>query len=172
MPFCIRLNVLPVYVHTSGVLSGHDHNDDTAVASVSDTVRSKQEDTIPHHTHDILIEEASHDYYLPLLIGTAIGLAAITILLCTLVCICCRRRIKRKIYIDREPEKPGLLNGVYTIGVPPPVYEVNGIPPISYEEAKGEKITGSPSSLRRHNIENEAYESVENTTRNGVVSDI
>ena len=49
-----------------------------------------------------------------------------------------RKKIKLGIY----------FTGIYTIGVPPPVYEVKGIPPVYYEEAKGEKITsGSPSVL-------------------------
>jgi len=123
------------------------------------------------HAHPVEVDEISHEYYLPLLIGTAIGVAAILILLSALFCICCRRRIRKKIYIEKEPEKPRLFDGIYTIGVPPPVYEVNGIPPISYEEAKGEKITGSPSSLRRHNMENEAIDQSV-TSRKGVVSDI
>ena len=111
-----------------------------------------------------------HEYYLPLLIGTAIGVLAIIILLLALFCVCCRRRMSRKMYLEKEPEKPKLLDGIYTIGLPPPIYEVNGIPPLSYEEAKGEKITGSPSSVRRHNAENAATE--DTTSRKGVVSDI
>lgn len=34
-----------------------------------------------------------------------------------------------------------LISGIYTIGIPPPTYEVKGIPPMYYEEAKGEKIS-------------------------------
>jgi hypothetical protein len=41
--------------------------------------------------------------------------------------------------MQKETEKPRLFD-VYTIGVPPPVYEVNGIPPISYEEAKAYRM--------------------------------
>ena len=49
-----------------------------------------------------------------------------------------------------------LLSGIYTIGVPPPIYEVKGIPPMYYEEAKGEKITsGSPSVLEGSEISGE-----------------
>ncbi|XP_069104987.1 uncharacterized protein [Argopecten irradians] len=148
--------------------------ENTAVDSGINDARGNMNQNALHHTHDIHVEELAPEYYLPLLIGTAIGLASVILLLSALLCICCRRRIKKKIYIERQPsEKPKLLDGVYTIGVPPPVYEVtHGIPHISYEEAKGEKITGSPSSLRRHNIENEAYERVEGTSAKGVVSDI
>ncbi|XP_061176823.1 uncharacterized protein LOC133185541 isoform X2 [Saccostrea echinata] len=121
----------------------------------------------PHiqHTHD----DITHEYYLPILIGTAIGVAAIFLLLLAILCVCCRRRIKKKIYVEKEPEKPKLFEGIYTIGVPPPVYEVNGIPPLSYEEVRGVKITGSPSSVRRHN---DANDEVEYSSRRGVVSDI
>lgn len=142
--------------------------DETVVMDVSkvfDTTVEKHMHAHPHvqHVHD----EITHEYYLPLLIGTAIGVAAIFCLLLAILCICCRRRIKKKIYVEREPEKPKLFEGIYTIGVPPPVYEVNGIPPLSYEEVRGIKITGSPSSVRRHNEEN-----AENSSRRGVVSDI
>lgn len=142
--------------------------DETVVMDVFkgvDTTVEKHMHAHPHvqHVHD----EITHEYYLPLLIGTAIGVAAIFCLLLAILCICCRRRIKKKIYVEREPEKPKLFEGIYTIGVPPPVYEVNGIPPLSYEEVRGIKITGSPSSVRRHNEEN-----AENSSRRGVVSDI
>lgn len=142
--------------------------DETVVMDVSkvvDTNVEKHMHAHPHvqHVHD----EITHEYYLPLLIGTAIGVAAIFCLLLAILCICCRRRIKKKIYVEKEPEKPKLFDGIYTIGVPPPVYEVNGIPPLSYEEVRGIKITGSPSSMRRHNEEN-----AENNSRRGVVSDI
>ncbi|XP_021356476.1 uncharacterized protein LOC110452343 isoform X2 [Mizuhopecten yessoensis] len=147
--------------------------EDTPDAASAIDTRDPTDPNTLHHTHDIQMEELAPEYYLPVLIGTAIGLASVILLLSALLCICCRRRIKKKVYIERQPEKPKLLDGVYTIGVPPPVYEVtHGIPHISYEEAKGEKITGSPSSLRRHNIENEAYERVDGTNRKGVVSDI
>ncbi|XP_062620161.1 uncharacterized protein LOC134281746 isoform X2 [Saccostrea cucullata] len=121
----------------------------------------------PHiqHTHG----DITHEYYLPILIGTAIGVAAIFLLLLAILCVCCRRRIKKKVYVEKEPEKPKLFEGIYTIGVPPPVYEVNGIPPLSYEEVRGVKITGSPSSVRRHN---DANDEVEYSSRRGVVSDI
>jgi len=54
------------------------------------------------------------------------------------------------IYTKRSPHACKIPNsgfpGIFTIGVSPPHYEVNGIPPMYYEEAKGEKITsGSPS---------------------------
>ncbi|XP_060079407.1 uncharacterized protein LOC132558812 [Ylistrum balloti] len=151
----------------------HTTPQDTAVPSDSDKKHGEPDQNALQHSHDIHVEELAPEYYLPLLIGTAIGLASVILLFSALLCICCRRRIKKKVYIERQPEKPKLLDGVYTIGVPPPVYEVtHGIPHISYEEAKGEKITGSPSSLRRHNIENEEYERVDGTSRKGVVSDI
>lgn len=125
------------------------------------------------HDHDshISIEELREEsFYLPILIGTAIGVAGIFILLLAILCICCRRRLHKKMYIEKETEKPKLFD-VYTIGVPPPVYEVNGIPPISYEEAKGEKFTGSPASVRRNNAENESQQQGVSTI-SGSVSDI
>ncbi|KAJ8315250.1 hypothetical protein KUTeg_007400 [Tegillarca granosa] len=124
--------------------------------------------------HDIMVEELEqevHHHYLPLLIGTAVAIGAIVILLITLVCLCCRRRMKKKIYIEKEPEKPKLLDGIYTIGVPPPIYEVNGIPPLSYEEAKGLKISGTPTSTRK-NMDNEVNDQQEASSVNGAVSDI
>jgi hypothetical protein len=117
-----------------------------------------------------MMELQEEEYYLPILIGTAIGVAGIFILLLAIMCICCKRRLKKKIYMQKETEKPRLFD-VYTIGVPPPVYEVNGIPPISYEEAKGEKFTGSPASVRRNNAENESQQQ-ETSSVSGTVSDI
>lgn len=124
--------------------------------------------------HDIMVEELEqevHHHYLPLLIGTAVAIGAIVILLITLVCLCCRRKMKKKIFIEKEPEKPRLLDGIYTIGVPPPIYEVNGIPPLSYEEAKGLKISGTPTSTRK-NMDNEINDQQEASSVNGAVSDI
>ncbi|XP_063404820.1 uncharacterized protein LOC134688247 isoform X2 [Mytilus trossulus] len=121
--------------------------------------------------HDVhMMELQEEQYYLPILIGTAIGVAGIFVLLLAIFCICYRRRLQKKVYLQKETEKPKLFD-VYTIGVPPPVYEVNGIPPISYEEAKGEKFTGSPASVRRNNAENE-YQQPETGKKPGVVTDI
>lgn len=121
--------------------------------------------------HDVhMMELQEEQYYLPILIGTAIGVAGIFVLLLAIFCICYRRRLQKKVYLQKETEKPKLYD-VYTIGVPPPVYEVNGIPPISYEEAKGEKFTGSPASVRRNNAENE-YQQPETGKKSGVVTDI
>ncbi|XP_076077543.1 uncharacterized protein LOC143048009 isoform X3 [Mytilus galloprovincialis] len=123
------------------------------------------------HEHDVhMMELQEEQYYLPILIGTAIGVAGIFVLLLAIFCICYRRRLQKKVYLQKETEKPKLFD-VYTIGVPPPVYEVNGIPPISYEEAKGEKFTGSPASVRRNNAENE-YQQPETGKKSGVVTDI
>lgn len=158
---------------------------ENAIETKSDVTISEHKDsqnvigTAHAHTHDDdkdrehevhMMELQEEQYYLPILIGTAIGVAGIFVLLLAIFCICYRRRLQKKIYLEKETEKPKLFD-VYTIGVPPPVYEVNGIPPISYEEAKGEKFTGSPASVRRHNAGNE-YQQPETGRKSGVVSDI
>lgn len=135
----------------------------TAHAHIHDDDKDRE-----HEVHMMELQE--EQYYLPILIGTAIGVAGIFVLLLAIFCVCYRRRLQKKIYLEKETEKPKLFD-VYTIGVPPPVYEVNGIPPISYEEAKGEKFTGSPASVRRHNADNE-YQQPETGRKSGVVSDI
>mgnify|MGYP000305434854 CR=1 FL=1 len=47
-------------------------------------------------------------------------------------------------FLQPSSFKPNInfyISGIYTIGIPPPTYEVKGIPPMYYEEAKGEKIS-------------------------------
>lgn len=122
------------------------------------------------HEHRVHVEEVSHDYYLPLMIGMSIGIAAVVILVGALLCICCGRKIQKRMYMAKEPEKPQLVNEVYTIGLPPPIYESNGIPHISYEEAKGQKI-GTPNSSRRASDE-ASQRRAETSSLGGCVTDI
>lgn len=93
--------------------------------------------------HDIKIEEmAVRDYYWPLLIGTLAGFVVLVIFVTAAVCLCCRRKYRKKLSIVKEEKNPKLFDGIYTIGLPPPIYEATGIPPLSYEEIRGEKMTG------------------------------
>lgn len=115
--------------------------------TIKDTAATANEmqQAIKHEVHLEALEMREH--YLPILIGSGVGFVILTLLLSLTICCCCKRKLKRRMKMAKETEKPP-LEGIYTIGVPPPVYEVKGIPPVYYEEAKGEKITsGSPSVL-------------------------
>ncbi|XP_052089007.1 uncharacterized protein LOC127725776 isoform X2 [Mytilus californianus] len=155
-------------IETKSDVTISEHKDSQNVIGTAHAHTHDDDKDREHEVHMMELQE--EQYYLPILIGTAIGVAGIFVLLLAIFCICYRRRLQKKIYLEKETEKPKLFD-VYTIGVPPPVYEVNGIPPISYEEAKGEKFTGSPTSVRRHNAENE-YQQPETGRKSGVVSDI
>lgn len=79
-------------------------------------------------------DEIIYEYYFLFLIGIVIGVVVIFCFLLVIFCICCRRRIKKKIYVERELEKLKLFEGIYIIGVFFLVYEVNGIFLFFYEE--------------------------------------
>lgn len=99
--------------------------------------------------HEVHVQEIRmKEYLLPILVGSGVGFMVLVLLLSLVICCCCKRRFKRKMKMAKELEKPPLKDGIYTIGIAPPRYEVNGIPPLYYEEAKGEKITSrSPAVL-------------------------
>lgn len=99
--------------------------------------------------HEVHVQELRmKEYLLPILVGAGVGFMVLVLLMSLLICCCCKRRFHKRMKMAKEMEKPPLKDGIYTIGLPPPKYETNGIPPMYYEEAKGEKITSrSPSVL-------------------------
>ncbi|KAL4233883.1 hypothetical protein ACF0H5_008557 [Mactra antiquata] len=116
-----------------------------SVPSNTPSVESVQE-AIQHEVH--VQEMRMKEYLLPILVGSGVGFMVLVLLLSLFICCCCKRRFRKKMRMAKEMEKPPLKDGIYTIGIPPPKYEVNGIPPMYYEEAKGEKITSrSPAVL-------------------------
>jgi hypothetical protein len=127
-----------------------------AIAEEKPTVESKptesmssaqaMQEAIQHEVH--VQEMRMKEYLLPILIGSGIGFFVLVLILSLMVCCCCKRKMKRKMKLIKELEKPPLTDEIYTIGVEPPVYEVNGIPPMYYEEAKGEKISSKSTSVQ------------------------
>lgn len=96
---------------------------------------------------EVKVEEVKmKNFYFPILIGSGIGFLVLVFVFSLFICCCCKRRLKHKMKLSKEPTKPSAIDCIYTIGVPPPVYEVKGIPHMSYEEAKGEKISAKNAS--------------------------
>ncbi|WAR06981.1 hypothetical protein MAR_016939 [Mya arenaria] len=108
--------------------------------------------------HEVHVQEMlMREHLLPILLGAGVGFIVLVLFVSLIICCCCKRRLHKKMRIIKELEKPPLKDGIYTIGVSPPHYEVNGIPPMYYEEAKGEIFTSaSPSVVEGSDLADEA----------------
>ncbi|XP_045196496.2 uncharacterized protein LOC123551546 isoform X2 [Mercenaria mercenaria] len=114
--------------------------------AVADTPSAQAvKEAIQHEVH--VQEMRMKEYLLPILVGAGVGFMVLVLFMSLLICCCCKRKLRKKMKMAKEMEKPPLQDGIYTIGIAPPTYETNGIPPMYYEEAKGEKITSRSSAV-------------------------
>ncbi|XP_046545005.1 uncharacterized protein LOC124255211 [Haliotis rubra] len=101
-----------------------------------------------HPTVDVEHKVEIFGYPLWLILAVALGIFALLFVLSLTCCLCLKcRRSKHSFELSREAVKIPLPDNIYTVGVVPPVYEAKGIPPLSYEEAKGETIKGGDKKV-------------------------
>ncbi|XP_050393463.1 uncharacterized protein LOC126811680 isoform X1 [Patella vulgata] len=110
-------------------------------------------------------------YPLWLILSVSIGFLLLVLIFTTCVFLCVKRRSKRAVDITTVasalPEKVPVKDNIYVVGItPPPVYEVKGIPALSYEEAKGEVITGNRENQKENTTATETGQDEETENEN------
>ncbi|XP_046327634.2 proline-rich protein 36-like isoform X2 [Haliotis rufescens] len=125
-------NPVPEMKKTDFTLEDHDHSASKAHPTLD----------VEHTKVEIF------GYPLWFILAIALGIFVLLFVLSLTCCLCLKcRRSKQSFELSREAVKIPLPDNIYTVGIVPPVYEAKGIPPLSYEEAKGETIKGDTNKV-------------------------